>query len=338
MIKKALITGISGQDGRFLSSFLLAKGYEVIGLTRGKKSQENVKCFEKELSVKIEFVDMSCQQSLCEVLARHKPSEIYNLASQSTPSISWEKVGETVVANCIGTLNILEAFRKECPNSRFYHASSCQMFGAEDGSIQGEGTPFCPENPYAVTKVFAHQLSSIYRENYALFISNGIMFHHESEFRPLNFVLQKIAYGAACASLGLENSPHLTEAGIPIFFNRKLPMGNLDVKRDWGFAGDYVEAMWLMLQHGSPDDFIVASGHTHSIKEACEVAFRYVDRNWADYVVIDPKFFRSSESLVSQGDPQKANKVLGWKPKVNFVQLVCRMVDAQVEELKTSLG
>ena len=219
------------------------------------------------------------------------------------------------------------------PEAKLYNASSCQMFGASPTSLQSENTDFLPQNPYAATKVFSHQISSIYRSAHQLFISNGILFHHESELRPLNFVMQKIAYGAACASLGIENSPEVCADGTPVFVNKKLPLGNLEIRRDWGFAGDYVEAMWLMLQHNEPDDFVIATGQTHSIKEICQTAFAHVNKDWSDYVFSDPDFFRSNENLESRGNPDKAREVLGWEPKVGFHSLVRRMVDFQIAKL-----
>jgi len=337
MNKTALITGITGQDGRFLAALLASKGYEVIGVSRGSRHKQPLHLSSLQIEVELEVVDMLNAFCVSKVVAKHKPDEIYHLASQSAPTLSWVNPKETAEANCIGTLNLIEAVRKECPEAKFYNASSCEMFGGSPATLQCEKTDFLPLNPYAATKIFSHQISSIYRSTHQLFISNGILFHHESELRPLNFVMQKIAYGAACASLDIQNSPEVCADGTPVFVNRKLPLGNLEIRRDWGFAGDYVEAMWLMLQHNRPDDFVIATGQTHSIKEICQTAFAHVNKVWSDYIYSDPDFLRSNENMESRGDPKKAIEVLGWKPKVGFDSLVRRMVDFQIAKLTKSL-
>lgn len=222
MNKTALITGITGQDGWFLASLLASKGYEVIGVSRSPRHKQLLRLSKLKIEVELEVINMLDACRVGKVLAKHKPHEIYHLASQSTPALSWTNTKETVEANCIGTLNLIEAVKRECPEAKVYNASSCQMFGGSPIPLQSEETDFLPQNPYAATKIFSHQISSIYRSAHQLFISNGIMFHHESELRPLNFVMQKIAYGAACASLNIENSPEVCADGTPVFVNKNF--------------------------------------------------------------------------------------------------------------------
>jgi GDPmannose 4,6-dehydratase len=263
-----------------------------------------------------------------------EPDEIYNLASQSRPSESWARAPETLLVNGLGAIRLFEAARHNCPACRVYHASSSEMFGQVSIAPQNEQTPFNPVNPYAATKVYAHQMVKIYRESYDLYIASGLLFNHESERRPLHFLTQKVAYGAACAALGISESPGLNEMGRPIVQQGKLALGNLEIARDWGYAGDFVWAMWLMLQQERPDDFVIGTGQLHTLKDLCETAYRYVDKDWRDSVVSDPTLVRPLESGQTLADFSKARKQLGWRPTVSFEEMVEKMVAAQILRLK----
>ena len=263
-----------------------------------------------------------------------KPDEIYNLASQSRPSESWVRAPETLLVNGLGAIRLFEAVRHTCPACKVYQASSSEMFGQASIAPQNEQTPFNPVNPYAAAKVYAHQMARIYRESYGLYIASGILFNHESERRPLHFLTQKVAYGAACAALGILNSPDLNEMGRPIVQNGKLALGNLKISRDWGYAGDFVRAMWLVLQQESPGDFVIGTGQMHTLQDLCESAYHCVDKDWRESVVSDSTLFRPLETGQTLADPSKARKQLGWKPIVSFEDMVHKMVDAQTMRLK----
>jgi GDPmannose 4,6-dehydratase len=332
-VKRALITGITGQDGSFLAELLLEKGYLVFGLAR-RESWYRPNC-SSHLSGRIEvlFGDMAEGVDIASAIQDSRPAEIYNLASQSRPGESWARAPETLLVNGLGAIRLFEAVRHHCPASRVYHASSSEMFGRVATVPQNEQTPFNPVNPYAAAKVYAHQMARIYRESYGMFISNGVLFNHESERRPLHFLTQKVAYGAACAALGIADSPDLNEMGRPIVQHSKLALGNLEIARDWGYAGDFVRAMWLMLQQEGPDDFVIGTGQLHTLKDLCETAYRCVDRDWRDSVVSDPALVRPLESGQTLADPAKARRQLGWEPTVSFEEMVRRMVAAQVARL-----
>jgi GDPmannose 4,6-dehydratase len=239
-----------------------------------------------------------------------------------------------LLVNGLGAVRLLEAARHNCPACRVYHASSSEMFGQATLAPQNEQTPFNPVNPYAATKVYAHQMVKIYRESYGLYIASGLLFNHESERRPLHFLTQKVAYGAACAALGISESPEFNEIGRPIVEQEKLALGNLEIARDWGYAGDFVWAMWLMLQQERPDDFVIGTGQLHTLKDLCETAYRYVDKDWRDSVVSEPSLVRPLESGQTLADPSKARNLLGWKPTVSFEEMVKKMVAAQILRLK----
>lgn len=337
-MRRALITGITGQDGSFLAEFLLERGYEVFGLARRESWFRPNNVSHLADKVHVLFGDMSEGTDISSALQVSKPDEIYNLASQSRPGESWVRAPETLMINGMGAIRLFEAVRHTCPKAHVYHASSSEMFGQAKSIPQNEETPFKPANPYAAAKVYAHQMVRIYRESYDLFISSGILFNHESERRPLHFVTQKIAYGAACAALGIKDSPDLNERGHPIVASGKLSLGNLDVARDWGCAVDFVRAMWLMLQQELPDDFVVGTGKLHTLRQLCQAAYGRVDLNWQDHVVSDPALVRPLETGQTLADATKARKMLNWAPTVSFEEMVSKMVDAQIVRLQIILS
>lgn len=318
-MKKALITGITGQDGSYLAELLLEKGYKVYGLRR--RTSEPIMTNIKHLESDIELIygDLLDQGSLIDALRKTQPDEVYNLAAQSFVATSWEQPVLTAQVTAVGVTNMLEAVRIMNPEIRFYQASSSEMFGKVVETPQKETTPFYPRSPYAVAKVYGHWITVNYRESYNMYSCSGILFNHESPRRGLEFVTRKVTNAVARIKLGLQ---------------KELRMGNLDAKRDWGFAGDYVEAMWLMLQQDKADDYVIATGETHSVRELLEVAFGYVGLNYKDYVVIDPKFIRPAEVDLLLGDPSKAKEKLGWKPKVNFKQLIEMMVEEDLKRVQ----
>ncbi len=320
---KALITGITGQDGSYLAEFLLEKGYEVIGMVR-RTSTTNFDRI-KHIQDKLILVsgDLLDEISLINILKEYRPDEVYNLAAQSFVPTSWKQPVFTGEVTALGVTRILDAIRIVDPSIKFYQASSSEMFGKARESPQNENTPFYPRSPYGVAKVYGHWITVNYRESYGLFACSGILFNHGSPRRGLEFVERKVAHGAARIKLGLA---------------KELRLGNLDAKRDWGFAGDYVKAMWLMLQQDEPDDYVVGTGKAHSVRELCEVAFGYLGLDWRDYVVQDPKLFRPADVDFLVADATKARRKLGWEPTVTFEELVKMMVDADLEQLKREMG
>ena len=332
--KRALITGITGQDGSYLAELLLKKGYEVSGVVRKTSHEEYANIGHIQDDLKLFQGDLLDPVSLREIIQKAEPDEVYNLASQSHPSESFKQPIHTAEITGIGAHRVLDATLDVNPKTKFYQASSSEMFGWVREIPQTEETPFNPANPYAAAKLYAYAMTRIYRESYNMFATNGILFNHESPRRHLGFVTQKVAYAAACAKLDIRTSTHLNEEGEPIFKDGKVSLGNLEAKRDWGFAGDYVEAMYLMMQAEKADDFVVSTGETHSIKELCMEAFDYVGLDWNDFVVIDKRFIRPTETGPLVGNPQKAKDLLGWEPKTTFKDLVHIMVDAHVARLK----
>ena len=333
-MKSALITGITGQDGSFLAEWLLGKGYRVFGLARRESWYRPNNASHLTGQVKLLFGDMSEGADIASAIQEARPDEIYNLASQSRPGESWARAPETLLVDGLGAIRLFEAVWHHYPACRVYQASSSDMFGQVSIVIQNEQTPFNPVNPYAAAKVYAHQMAKIYRESYGLYIASGILFNHESERRPLHFLTQKVAYGAACAALGISDSPDLNEMGRPIVQHGKLVLGNLEISRDWGYAGDFVRAMWLMLQQERPDDFVIGTGQPHTLQDLCETAYRCVDRDWRDNVVSDPALMRPLESGQTLADTSKARMQLGWEPTVSFDEMVKKMVAAQLLRLK----
>jgi GDPmannose 4,6-dehydratase len=317
--RTALITGITGQDGSYLAELLLAKGYAVHGMVRRSSSENFERIDHLRDRISLHQGDLLDQYSLASLLRETVPDEVYNLAAQSFVPTSWSQPVLTGEFTGLGVTKMLEAIRHTCPKTRFYQASSSEMFGKVRQKPQTEETPFYPRSPYGVAKVYGHHITVNYRESFGLHAVSGILFNHESPRRGLEFVTRKVTDGAARVKLGLQ---------------KKLGMGNLDAERDWGFAGDYVEAMWLMLQQPTPDDYLIATNETHSVRELCEIAFSHVGLDWQEHVVVDPKFVRPAEVDHLIGNPAKAKRILGWKPKVNFRQLVEMMVEADLDRLR----
>jgi GDPmannose 4,6-dehydratase len=315
---RALITGITGQDGSYLAELLLEKGYEVIGMVRRSSTES----FDRIDHIKDRLVlvqaDLLDQLSIINIIEEHHPTEVYNLAAQSFVPTSWVQPVLTAEFDALGVTKMLEAIRLVDKKIKFYQASSSEMFGKVREVPQTENTPFYPRSPYGVAKVYGHWITVNYRESYGIPASSGILFNHESPRRGLEFVTRKITDGAVRIKLGMAD---------------KLALGNLDAKRDWGFAGDYVRAMWLMLQQHTADDFVIASGEMHSVADYCKLAFEYLDLDYRDYVVKDPRYVRPAEVDLLLGDSSRARNVLGWQPQVSFKQLVTMMVDADVARL-----
>ena len=322
MPDRALITGITGQDGSYLAELLLAKGYEVVGMVR-RSSTVN---FERiaHLQDRITFIpgDLLDEVSIINALREHRPAEVYNLAAQSFVQTSFGQPVLTGETTALGVTRVLDAIRIVDPGIRFYQASSSEMFGKVLEVPQRETTPFYPRSPYGVAKVYGHWITVNYRESYGLHATSGILFNHESERRGLEFVTRKISHGVARIKLGMDS---------------ELRLGNLDSQRDWGFAGDYVEAMWMMLQQDEPGDFVISTDETHSVREFCDLAFAHVGLDYRDHVVQDERFMRPAEVELLVGDSTKARSVLGWKPHLGFTELVQRMVDADLALLSGEL-
>jgi GDPmannose 4,6-dehydratase len=333
-VPTALITGITGQDGSYLAEMLLEKGYTVYGLARRESWFRQNNASHLRNSIQVLFGDMAEGVDLATAVQDARPDEIYNLAAQSRPGESWARSSETLVINGLAAIRLFEAVRHVRPECRVYHASSSEMFGRASSAPQDESTPFNPQNPYAAAKVYAHHMARIYRESYGLFIATGILFNHESERRPLHFVTQKIAYGAACAALGVRDSPELNELGSPIVENGKLALGNLDIERDWGHARDFVRAMWLILQQSEAADYVVGTGVLHTLRDLCELAYRHVGLNWRDHVVTNAQLARPLETVCTVADPARAHASLGWSPALGFDEMVQDMVNAQIRRLR----
>ena len=321
MNRTALITGVTGQDGAYLAQLLLGKDYRVVGMAPRRGSDTLWRLRELDVLDRLEIVygDVTDMGSLLGLLARYEPDEVYNLAAQSFVGASWDQAVHTADVNAIGALNVLEAIRQRRPQTRFYQASTSEMFGAARAETQNEATPFYPRSPYGVSKLYAHWITVNYRESFGLHASSGILFNHESPLRGIEFVTRKVSDGVARIKLGKA---------------RELRLGNTDAKRDWGFAGDYVEAMWLMLQHDRPDDYVVATGRTASVAELCRIAFDHVGLRYEDYVVADPRFLRPAEVDALCGDPAKARQQLSWSPKASLETLIADMVDADLRRVE----
>ncbi len=317
--KRALITGITGQDGSYLAEFLLEQGYEVIGMIRRSSTVNFERIRHIQDRITLTPGDLLDEVSLIHMLREHRPAEVYNLAAQSFVQTSFSQPVFTGEVTALGVTRLLDAIRIVDPEIRFYQASSSEMFGKVVEVPQRETTPFYPRSPYGVAKVYGHWLTVNYRESYGMHASSGILFNHESPRRGLEFVTRKISHGAARIALGLDN---------------ELRLGNLEAQRDWGFAGDYVRAMWLMLQQDQPGDYVVATGQTHSVRRFCELAFGYVGLDYQKYVVVDERFFRPAEVDLLVGDPARARETLGWKPEVSFEQLVEMMVESDLRMLR----
>jgi GDPmannose 4,6-dehydratase len=316
--KTALITGITGQDGSYLAELLLEKGYEVIGLHRRSSTVTFERISHITDRLTLVAADLLDEASMIRVLRDHRPTEVYNLAAQSFVQTSFVQPVLTGEVTALGVTRLLDAILLTDPTIRVYQASSSEMFGKVVEVPQTERTPFYPRSPYGVAKLYGHWITVNYRESYGMHASSGILFNHESPRRGLEFVTRKVSFSAAAIKLGLQ---------------QKVKLGNLDAQRDWGFAADYVRAMWLMLQQDSPGDYVIATGETHPVRELCQIAFDQVGLNWEDHVVIDEQFFRPAEVDLLIGDPVRAREKLGWKPEVGFEELIRMMVDADVAAL-----
>ncbi|MCJ1886160.1 GDP-mannose 4,6-dehydratase [Pseudomonas sp. QE6] len=320
MTKSALITGLTGQDGAYLAKLLLEKGYKVHGLVARRSSDTRWRL--RELGIESELVyldgDLADASSVQRAVIKAKPDELYNLGAQSFVGSSWDQPVTTGIVDGLGVTHLLEAIRQFSPETRFYQASTSEMFGLIQAERQDENTPFYPRSPYGVAKLYGHWITVNYRESFKLHASSGILFNHESPLRGIEFVTRKVTDAVARIKLGKQN---------------ELRLGNIDAKRDWGFAGDYVEAMWRMLQQDQPDDYVVATGVTTTVREMCRIAFEYVDLKYQDHVVIDPAFFRPAEVDVLLGNPGKAERVLGWSPKTSLESLIHMMVDADLRRV-----
>jgi GDPmannose 4,6-dehydratase len=323
MAKRALITGVTGQDGSYLAEFLLDQGYEVCGMVRRSSTLNFERIAHIQDRITLVAGDLLDEVSMINILRDNRPSEVYNLAAQSFVQTSWNQPVLTGETTALGVTRVLDAIRTVDPEIRFYQASSSEMFGKVLEVPQVETTPFYPRSPYGVAKVYGHWITVNYRESYDLHASSGILFNHESPRRGLEFVTRKVTHGVARIKAGIDD---------------KLALGNLDAQRDWGFAADYVRAMWLMLQQDRPDDFVVATGETHSVKELVQLSFAAVDLDWEKHVVIDERFLRPAEVDLLVGDPTKAEKTLGWHRDVEFPALVQMMVEADLALVKSRLG
>ncbi|MBI3051413.1 GDP-mannose 4,6-dehydratase [Candidatus Woesearchaeota archaeon] len=317
--RRALITGVTGQDGSFLAELLLSKGYEVYGMVRRSSTEKMERIEHLRSQLNLVQGDLLDQSSLIEALKASRPSEVYNLAAQSFVPTSWNQPVLTGEFTALGVTRMLEAIRKVDDSIKFYQASSSEMFGKVRETPQSEATPFYPRSPYGVAKAYGHFITVNYRESYGLFACSGILFNHESSRRGLEFVTRKISDGVARIKLGLA---------------KELRLGNLDARRDWGFAGDYVEAMWLMLQQAKADDYVIGTGESHSVRDFCEAAFSHVGLDYKDYVKVDKSFMRPAEVDLLVADSSKARRVLGWSSKVNFRELVRMMVEHDLARLK----
>jgi GDPmannose 4,6-dehydratase len=314
--KRALITGITGQDGSYLAEFLLEKGYKVYGLIRRSSTLNFERISHIQRDIEMISGDLLDQKSLTTALEASQAEEVYNLGAQSFVPVSWDQPMLTGEITGLGVTRLLEAIRSVNPQARFYQASTSELFGKAQGTPQKESTPFYPRSPYGVSKLYAHWITINYRESYDLFACAGILFNHESPRRGLEFVTRKITNGVARIKLG---------------YDKELRLGNLDARRDWGFAGDFVRAMWMMLQLDEPEDFVIATGQDRTIRDFCQAAFEHVGLNWEEYVVVDERFFRPAEVNILLGDPSKAKKKLGWEPEVSLEEMVQMMVDRDME-------
>jgi GDPmannose 4,6-dehydratase len=322
MPTRALITGVTGQDGSYLAELLLAQGYDVIGMVRRSSTVNFERIADIQDRLTLVAGDLVDEASMINILREHRPTEVYNLAAQSFVQTSWGQPVLTGEITALGVTRLLDAIRIVDPEIRFYQASSSEMFGKVVEVPQRESTPFYPRSPYGVAKVYGHWITVNYRESYDLHASSGMLFNHESPRRGLEFVTRKISNGVARIKNGID---------------KDLRLGNLDAQRDWGFAGDYVMAMYLMLQQDSADDYVVSTGETHEVREFCELAFGHVDLDYRDYVVIDERFIRPAEVDLLVGDAGKAHKTLGWKPKTSFAELVAMMVSADMDMIRRQM-
>lgn len=335
--RTALITGITGQDGSYLAELLLDKGYQVVGLVRRSTHYHYPNIDHLVGQVILEHGDLIDANSIERIVSQYQPDEVYNLAAQSVPADSWRQPIVTGEITALGPLRVLEALRKFKPEARFYQASSREVYGGVPQEVVDETTPMLANNPYGVAKLYAHLMTRTYRRSYDMFACGGLLFNHESPRRSLHFVTRKVTMAVACIELEVEDPP-VNELGEPLVAEGKVKLGNLDAVRDWGYAKEYVEAMWLMLQQDEPEDYIIATNTTHTIRELCQVAFAHVGLDWQAHVEVDPRFLRPTEIAASRGDFAKAKAELGWEPRTYFRELIELMVDADIERLSTREG
>jgi GDPmannose 4,6-dehydratase len=332
MSKTALITGITGQDGSYLAEFLLSKGYRVVGLVRRSTHYHYENIGHLIGQITLEYGDLIDSTSIERIIADYQPVEVYNLAAQSVPADSWHQPLVTGEVTALGTVRILEAVRKFKPDAHFYQATSREIHGGVQQEVIDETTPFLPNNPYGAAKLYAHLMTRTYRQSYAMSACGGILFNHESPRRSLHFVTRKVTMGAACIALRIQDPP-VNEAGEPLVMDGKLKLGNLDAVRDWGYAKEYVEAMWLMLQREEPEDYVIATNTTHTVRELCQIAFSHVGLDWQEYVEVDERFMRPTEIAASRGDYSRAKAELGWEPRMGFEELIGLMVEEDIRRL-----
>ena len=333
--KKAVIVGVTSQDGSYLADFLLEKGYQVVGTLRRSTSMHHENIEHLKGKIILEPADLTDQESLNRVMIKHQPDEVYNIAAQSVPADSWSHPFYTGEVTALGPVRVFEAVRHFCPQAKVYQATSREILGGVEGiEHANEQTPIFANNPYGIAKAYAHMMIGCYRKSYDMFICGGILFNHESPRRSLHFVTRKISMGVACIKLGIKNPP-MNELGEPLIDgNGKLHLGDLDAQRDWGYAKEYIEAMWLMLQRDTPKDYVIGTNTTYSIKDACKFAFDHVGLDWNDHVISNQALLRPTEITPMKGDYSLAEKELGWKPRTTTQQLLELMVDADIEWLK----
>jgi GDPmannose 4,6-dehydratase len=331
--KRALVTGITGQDGSYLADLLLEKGYEVIGILRRSTHYRYPNIEHLIGKVTLEYGDLMDGDRLAGLVQQYQPDEVYNIAAQSVPADSWNQPIVTAEITGVGVIRILEAVRRHKPDARFYQATSREIYGGVPSYTCDENTPFEGNNPYGIAKLYGHLMMMNYRDSYGMFACGGILFNHESPRRSLHFVTRKVTMAAACIALGVKNPP-LNEIGEPLVKDGKVQIGNLDAVRDWGYAKEYVEAMWLMLQHDTPTDYVIGTNTAYTVRDLCRIAFARVGLNWEDHVLSDERFMRPTEINAAKGDYGKAKRELGWEPRTSFEQLTEMMVDADVELLK----
>jgi GDPmannose 4,6-dehydratase len=332
MSKIAFITGITGQDGSYLAEFLLDKGYQVIGLVRRSTHYHYENIEHLAGKVVLEYGDLIDANTIERVVAEYQPTEVYNLAAQSVPADSWRQPIVTGEITALGSVRVLEALRKFKPDARFYQATSREIYGGVQQEVVDETTPLLANNPYGVAKLYAHLMTRTYRQSYGLFACGGILFNHESPRRSLHFVTRKVTMAVACILLGVQNPP-VNEAGQPLVADGKVKLGNLDAVRDWGYAKEYVEAMWLMLQQDEPRDYVIATNTIRTVRDLCEAAFSHVGLDWREHVETDARFMRPTEIAAARGDYSKAKAELGWEPRMTFEELIALMVDEDVRRL-----
>ena len=333
--KCAVITGITGQDGSYLAELLLEKGYHVVGLLRRSTNYHHRNIVHLTGKIDLEYGDLIDPHSIERLITKYQPDEVYNLAAQSVPADSWSQPVVTAEITALGPVRFMEAIRLLSPKTRYYQATTREIYGGTNEEVIDESKPLRANNPYGAAKLYAHLMVDTYRQSYDMFTCSGILFNHESPRRSLHFVTRKVTMAVACIKCGV-NDPPMNEAGRPLVQDGRVQMGDLDQYRDWGYAKEYVEAMWRMLQQDSPQDYIIATNTSYTIRDLCEFAFKHVGLNWEDHVVTDERFLRPTEIAASRGDYTKARNELGWAPETPFAELVQMMVDADVRHVQDS--